>query len=479
MNYSIIRYILGWVIKFEAGFLLLPFIVGIIYRENDAYYYLLTSILCFLIGTLFTLKKPKSSKLYVREGFICVAFSWIVLGILSALPFTLTGDIPSFENALFESVSGLTTTGATILTDVEALSHSNLFWRSFTHWIGGMGVFVLMMALIPMVGGPTMNLLRAESPGPSVDKLVPRIKDTAKILYQLYIALTLGMIVLLILSGMPLFDSITTAFGTTGTGGFGVRNDGFASYTFLQQMIVAIFMMLSAINYGVYFLLLKKELKQAFALEEVKVFLAIILICTFTIFLNIKGMYNTSSEAFKDAYFQVASIMSTTGFATTNYELWPQLSKSILLLLTFIGGCAGSTSGGFKVSRLVILFKTIKKELSMYVHPHQVKKITINQKQVPHEVVRSTNVFAATYFAIMLLSFLLISVDNLDFTTNFSAVATTLNNVGPGFCLVGPTGNFSIFSPFSKCILIMNMLIGRLEIFPILVLFVPSCWKKH
>ena len=389
-----------------------------------------------------------------------------------------SGDIPSYIDALFETISGFTTTGASILTDVETLSRTNLFWRSFTHWIGGMGVFVFIMAILPLMGGSTMNLMKAESPGPSVSKLVPHVKDTAKILYGMYLGITVCELVLLCIFGMPLFDALCTTFGTVGTGGFGIKNDSFAGYSPTLQNIVTIFMILSGINYTFYFLLLSRKIKDAFRIEEVRWYLLIILAAAGAIIYDLRHLYPTIGEAARHAFFQVGSIITTTGFATTDFDLWPSMSKTILTVLMFIGACAGSTGGGMKVSRLVILFKTIKKELSLISHPREVRKIRMDGHVVAHTILRSTNVFLVIYFVLLLGSTLLISVDEFDFTTNFTAVASALNNIGPGFNRVGPAQNFSIFSGFSKLVLMFDMLAGRLELFPMMALLLPSTWKR-
>ena len=436
-------------------------------------------MLCFLIGKLLSRKRPSPFELYTREGFAVVALGWLILSMFGALPFVITGDIPSYIDALFETISGFTTTGASILSNVEALSHANLFWRSFTHWIGGMGVFVFIMAILPLMGGTTMNLMRAESPGPSVGKLAPRVKDTAKILYQIYIGITLAEMIVLCCCGMEFFDSITTTFGTVGTGGFGIRSDSIAGYSPLIQNIVTLFMILSGINYTAYFCLLSKQFKEAFSIDEVKWYLLIIFASVGIISWNIHGMYSTIGETVRHAFFQVGSIITTTGFATVDFNAWPELSKTILVLLMFIGACAGSTGGGIKVSRIIILFKAAHKELSTMIHPRLVKKTKMDGHVISHETLRSTNAFIAVYLIILFASVLLISVDNYDFTTNFTAVAATLNNIGPGLELVGPTQNFALFSPFSKCILMFDMLAGRLELFPMLIILLPSCWKKY
>ena len=478
MNYSIVLYILGCVLKFESAFLVLPALVGLIYREHASVSYLAVAVLCLILGVLLTHKKPRSTNLYTREGFVAVALSWIIMSIFGAIPFVLTGDIPFYVDALFETISGFTTTGSSILTDVESISKASLFWRSFSHWIGGMGVFVFIMAILPMMGGSTMNLMKAESPGPSVSKLVPHVKDTAKILYGIYIAITICEATILRALGMPLFDSLTTTFGTVGTGGFGIRNDSIAGYSPAIQITITVFMILSGINYTAYFYILTGKIKELFKIEEVRWYLAIIFGSVAVITWNVRSLYPTFSETLRHAFFQVGSIITTTGYATTDFDLWPALSKTLLVTLMFIGACAGSTSGGIKVSRILILLKTIRKELTLIIHPRQVKKIRMDGHPVDHETLRSANVFLVVYFVLLLTSMLLISVDEFDFSTNFTSVVTVLNNIGPGLNLVGPTQNFSIFSPFSKFVLMFDMLAGRLELFPMMILLMPSTWKR-
>lgn len=479
MNYSMVFYILGHILKFESAFLMLPVIVGLLYGEDDVTAYLFVAALCLILGMILSRKRPESPSLYTREGFVTVALSWIIMSVFGAMPFVLSGDIPSYVDALFETISGFTTTGSSILADVETLSHANLFWRSFTHWIGGMGVFVFIMAILPLMGGSTMNLMKAESPGPSVSKLVPHVKDTAKILYGMYLAITVAEIILLCIFGMPLFDSLCTAFGTVGTGGFGIKNSSIAAYSPALQNIVTIFMILSGINYSFYFLVLSKKIKDAFHIEEVRWYLLIILIAVIAIIYDIRSLYPTLGETVRHAFFQVGSIITTTGYATTDFDLWPSMSKTILVVLMFIGACAGSTGGGMKVSRLVILFKTIKKELSLISHPREVRKIRMDGHVIEHSILRGSNVFLVIYFVVLLGSTLLVSIDEFDFTTNFTAVVSALNNIGPGLNLVGPTQNFSLFSPFSKVVLMFDMLAGRLELFPMMALLIPSTWKRR
>ncbi len=481
MNFAIVRFILGWVLEFEAGFLLLPLLVGFLYGEvRFSLCFAATAALCLLAGVLLKCKKPVKKDLYTREGFATVALSWIVMSAFGALPFLFSGEIPNYVDAVFEAASGFTTTGASILTDVEALSHASLFWRSFTHWIGGMGVFVFIMAILPLIGGgTTINLMRAESTGPAVGKLLPKVRDTAKILYEIYIGLTVVGTVVLCACGLNLFESLTTIFGTVGTGGFGIYNDSVVRFSPLAQNMITLFMVLSGINYTAYFCLLSRRIKDAFSIEEVRWYLGIILGSAAVVAWNIRRLYPTAGESLRHAFFQVGSIMTSTGFSSTDFDTWPQLSKTILILLMFVGACAGSTGGGIKVTRFIILLKAVRKELAMMIHPRLVKKIRVDGHTLAHETLRAVNVFISIYFVLLFASVLLISLDNFGFTTNFTAVLATLSNIGPGLDMVGPTGNYSIFSSFSKLVLIFDMIAGRLELFPMLILFLPSCWKKY
>ena len=478
MNYSMIIFILGHLLRYEAVFLLLPTITGFIYGEHEAVAYLCVAMVVFLLGTVLSCKSVKNKQLFTKDGSVTVALGWIVLTIFGALPFTLSGDIPFYVDALFETISGFTTTGASILSDVEALSHASLMWRSFTHWVGGMGVFVFILSLLPMIGGSTMQLMKAESPGPSVDKFVPRVKDTAKLLYGMYIVLTVVQIIVMLLARMPLFDTLTLTFGTVGTGGFGIKNDSIGSYTSLQQNIITFFMIVSGINYSFYFLIISKKFKDAFHLEEVRWYLGIVLVAGTLITMNILSLYDGFFDALKHAFFQVGSLVTTTGYSTTDFNLWPEFSKTILVLLMIIGACAGSTAGGFKISRMMILLKSIKVELSQMLHPREVKKIRIDGHVVKPEVLRTAQVYLMLYWTIFLISILLISIDNFDFTTNFTAVAATFNNIGPGLAGVGPMSNFAAYSIFSKFVLMLGMLIGRLELYPIILLMMPATWKR-
>lgn len=478
MNYSIIRYLLCWVLQVEGLFMALPCITALIYREKSGWAFLGVMAACILIGTLGKQAKPKSQVFYAREGFVTVSLSWVVLSLAGALPFTLCGEIPSYTDALFETISGFTTTGASILTEVEALSRCCLFWRSFTHWLGGMGVLVFILAVLPLTGSSNMHLMRAESPGPSVGKLVPRVRVTAQILYSIYLAMTLLQIVLLFASGMPLFDAMTMGFGTAGTGGFGVLNDSAASYTTLQQGILTVFMILFGINFNVYYLFLVKKPKQALCCEEMRVYLGIILAAILLIVWNARACFGSLFEAFHHSAFQVASIITTTGFSTVDFNAWPHFSRAVLVILMFIGACAGSTGGGIKVSRCVILFKSVRKELRSAMHPRCVQRIRFEGRAIEKETIHSIERFFAVYVMVFAVSALLIALDDMDFASTFTSVAATLNNIGPGLEIVGPTSNFSSLSALSKYVLMFDMLAGRLEIFPMLVLFLPSTWKK-
>lgn len=477
MNTSIIRYILGQVMKLEAVMLLVPCIVAVIYGEDAGFSYLFVAAICGLTGIVATLKKPESNVFYLKEGCVATALSWIVLSIFGCMPFVFSGEIPSFVDALFETISGFTTTGASILTDVEALSYCNLFWRSFTHWIGGMGVLVFILAIIPLSGGSNINLMRAESPGPSVGKLVPKIRYTARLLYKIYIALTIIQLIFMLIGNISVFDAITITFGTAGTGGFGIKNSSMADYSPYIQWVVTIFMILFGVNFNAYYFILLKQFKKAFKIEEVKYYFIIIFASIGIIFINI---YNTSMGvlgSLRHSSFQVASLMTSTGYATIDFNLWPEASKTILVLLMFIGACAGSTGGGIKVSRILILFKTIIKELNSYIHPKSIKKIKMDGKTIEHDVVRSINVYFITFMILFATSVLAVSFEGKDLVTNFTAVLATINNIGPGLELAGPTSNFSIFGNFSKCVLMFDMLAGRLELFPLLILFHPTIWK--
>lgn len=484
MNRSMISYILGHILKIEAILLLLPCIVGAIYQEKAGYAYLIVAGVCALCGVLLSLRKPKSNVFYLKEGCAATALSWIFLSLFGCLPFMITGEIPSFVDALFETISGFTTTGSSILADVEILSHCSIFWRSFTHWIGGMGVLVFLLAIIPMSGGSHINLMRAESPGPSVGKLVPRLRTTARILYAIYFGMTVIQVIFLLLGKMPVFEALTISFGTAGTGGFGIKNSGLADYSPYIQWVVTIFMILFGINFNAYYLILFRKFRKAFSMEEVRTYLIIIGVAITIIFFQIWDNTMGAFEALTHSSFQVASIITTTGYATIDFNTWSQTAKTVLVLLMFIGGCAGSTSGGIKVSRFVILVKTVTKELASYIHPKSIKKIKMDKKPVEHEVVRSINVYFITFIILFSASIFLVSFEGKDLVTTFTAVTTAINNIGPGLELVGPTQNFGALHTFTKCVLMFDMLAGRLELFPLLILFHPAFLrdffrKKH
>ncbi len=479
MNLSMVVYMLGRVLLLEGVLMGLPLIVSALYRENQSVVsFLIAMVICLGLGWLCSSRKPKNKVFYLREGFVITALSWIVISVFGCLPFLLTGFIKDPISALFETVSGFTTTGASVLTDVEILSKGLMFWRSFTHWIGGMGVLVFVLMLQSPAGGSDANLMKAESPGPQVEKLVPKLQVTAKILYGIYLAFTIVQIILLLLGGMSVFDAVTTAFGTAGTGGFGIKNDSVAGYSPYIQWVVTIFMILFGVNFGGYFLLFQGKIKRIFDIEEIRWYFALIFVAIVLISINTWNMFESGADTIRHAAFQVGSIITTTGYATTDFNLWPQFSKTILVILMFVGACAGSTGGGTKVSRLVVLCKTVKKEIHHFIHPNGVSKVKVGGKTVPHEVVRSINVYFATYVLIFAGSVLLISLDNLDLVTGFTAVTSAFNNIGPGLELVGPTGNFSCVSWFSKLVLIFDMLAGRLEIFPLLLLFKRETWRQ-
>nr|WP_295302515.1 TrkH family potassium uptake protein [uncultured Blautia sp.] len=478
MNFRIIAYIVGWVCNFQAAFMLLPFFTALIYHEREFSSFLIAMAVCLVIGIPLTLKKPKNKVFYTKDGCVAVALSWVALCVFGALPFVVSGYIPHPVDALFETVSGFTTTGSSILTDVEVLPHCVLIWRSFTHWIGGMGVLVFLLSLLPLTGGYHMNLMKAESPGPSVSKLVPKVQSTAKILYTIYFGMTLAQIVLLLIGKVPLFDTLCITFGTAGTGGFGIVNDSIGSYSTYCQVVTTIFMILFGVNFSVYYLILTKKFRQAFKYEEVRYYFGIIIASILIITFNTVHLFRNVLVAFQQVAFQVASIITTTGFSSTDFNQWPALSKTVLVLLMFVGACAGSTGGGIKVSRILILCKAAKKEFQLYLHPNAVKKIKMDNKIISHEILRSTNIYISVYLLIFAASVLLIAIDNFDLITNFTAVAATLNNIGPGFEIAGPMGNFSSFSYLSKSVLIFDMLAGRLEIFPLLLLFFKDTWKR-
>lgn len=479
MNYAMIIYIVGWLLMVEAGLMAPSAIVGGIYREEAAKAILITMAIAFAAGAILVfIHKPKVRKIYAREGIVITAFIWFLYSMIGAIPFRISGYIPNYVDAVFETASGFTTTGASILSDVEALPHCLLFWRSFTHWVGGMGILVFVMSILPLAGGSNMYMMKAESPGPNIKKIVPKVSQTAGIQYKIYIFITVLELVILLALKMPVFDSFCITFGTAGTGGFAILNSGCASYTIPQQVVITVFMILFGTNFSAYFLIYRRKFREALRISEVITYYCIIAAAILMITLNIRGMYPKFGLALKDAAFQVGSIITTTGYSTTDFDLWPSFSKTVLVLLMFCGACAGSTGGGMKVSRIQVMFKTITKELDSVVHPNSVRKIKTDGKQVEHSVIRSINVFVMAYLFLYALSVLIISLDNFDFETNFTAVAATINNIGPGLKGVGPTQNFGKYSTFSTCVLIFDMIAGRLEIIPVLALFSFRTWRE-
>ena len=477
MNYKMIRNILGWLLLFEAGFMLVPLITGICYGEREVIFFLITILLCASIGGLCAWTKPRDSVLYAREGFVIVSLSWIALSLFGAIPFFISGVIPNYLDALFETISGFSTTGASILAEVESLPKCMLMWRSFTHWVGGMGVLVFIMAFMPLSGGQNMHIMKAESPGPSVSKLVPRVKTTALILYSIYLVMTFIMFIMLLCGGMNVFESLTTAFGTAGTGGFGVRNDSMTSYSPYIQWVVTAFMLLFSVNFSCYYLILVGRVKDAFN-AEFRTFVTVVGVAILILTLNVRGLFDTLGEGVRHVAFTVATLISTTGFSTVDFNAWPELSRCLLVLIMFIGACAGSTGGGLKISRLMILIHGAFNEIGSLIFPRRVKRVTVDGHPVDAEIVRTTNVYITWYLLVFVASVILISFDDFDLITNFTAVTATINNIGPGLNMVGPTGNFAHFSVASKLVLMFDMLAGRLELFPMLVLFSPKTWKK-
>lgn len=486
MNKKVSLKYLGYLLVIEGAFMLPALLIALIGGETDSVWaFLITIAILSAIGMPLLMVKPKNTVLYAKDGFFIVAMSWIMLSLFGSVPFIVSGAIPSFVDAFFETVSGFTTTGASILSDIEALPRSILYWRSFTHWLGGMGVLVFIMAIVPKSekGGASLHILRAESPGPSVGKLVPRMRSTARILYTIYMGMTVLQIVLLLIGGMPFFDSLVIAFGTAGTGGFAITNNSIAAYnSYYLQAVIAVFMLLFSINFNIYYLVLTKEARSVFKDTEFKVFFGVVFASVIIIAINIYQTQQALCDSFFDSlnnsFFQVASIISTTGFSTADFNQWPTLSKMILFVLMLIGACAGSTGGGIKVSRIVIFFKSIAREIKKLVHPNSVKLSRMNGKVVPSSVEHSVNGYLAAYCIISIASILLLSFDGFDFETTVSSVVACINNVGPGFAMVGPVGNYGSFSAFGKLVLCADMLIGRLEIFPMLILFSPTLWRR-
>ena len=484
MNYKMIGRFISLTLAIEAAFMIPALLISL--YEGDwtviRAFLLSIGIIVVIFAALYLFCRSAQRGFYAREGLVCASLSWIMMSLLGCLPFYLSGQIPSYIDALFEMVSGFTTTGASILSDVEAMSKSLLYWRSFSHWIGGMGVLVFLLALVPMVGkntGFTMHLLRAESPGPNVGKLVPKMKQTALILYCIYILLTVVDIIFLLIGRMPVFDAICTAFGTAGTGGFGIKNDSIAGYSPYIQNVCTVFMLLFGVNFSCYYLLLIKQVKAVLKDEELHVYLGIVFASIVMLTLNVRGMYDTLGETIRHAAFQVASIVTTTGFATTDFDLWPAFSKAIILFLMTIGACAGSTGGGFKCGRALLVFKSLRRNIRKVLNPQKIQVVRNNNAMVSEKVLDTTNAYLAAYVVITILSFIIISLDGFSVTTNFSAVLSCFNNIGPGLEVVGPTCNYGDYSILSKLVLIVDMLAGRLEIFPMLILLSRSTWHHR
>ncbi len=483
MNYKLMGRFIAQILAIEGLFMIPALLISMMDGSRNAIFGFLVSMALIVLvsGGLFLVCRNHKGGFYAREGLVCVGLSWIVMGLMGCLPFYFSGEIPAFIDAFFEIVSGFTTTGASILTAVEPLSRGILYWRSFSHWLGGMGVLVFLLAFSSSSGagsGFSMHLLRAESPGPNVGKLVPKMRTTAMILYSLYILLTVANTIFLLLGGLPWFDAICTAFGTAGTGGFGIKNDSIAGYSPYIQNVCTVFMLLFGVNFTCYYLLLLRQVKSVFKDEELRFYLCIVVASITLIAFNVRSMYDTLGETLRHTAFQVASIMTTTGFATTDFNLWPTFSKTLLVGLMFIGACAGSTGGGFKCARVLLVFKVLRRNIQQVVNPQRVQVVTNNGQRVSERVLENTNGYLAAYVSIMMCSILLVSIDGFSFTTNVTAVIACLNNIGPGLEMVGATGNYSEFGVLSKLVLIFNMLAGRLEIFPVLVLGSLSTWKR-
>ena len=479
MNRRMVLYTVGTVIKIEAALLLLPTICALIYKESCIKALLISIAACLAAGFALTLvSRPGNKVIYAREGFITVTLAWIALSAFGALPFYISGEIPSYVDAFFETVSGFSTTGASILSDVEAMSRGLLLWRSFTHWIGGMGVLVFIMAIIPSLSDRSIHLLRAEVPGPIVGKLVPRLRETTRILYIIYMALTALMFVLLLAGGMPIFDSLVHSIGTAGTGGFGIRNDSVGSYSPYIQWVIAIFMLIFGVNFNIYYLIILRKLRPAFKSAELWFYLGVVAASTVAIAVNVAPMFDSASETVRHSAFQVATVISTTGFSTVDFNQWPALSKTIIFLLMFTGGCAGSTAGGFKLTRVFILLKNIKRELKKLLHPRSVNALKYEGKRLDENTVGSVGTYLSIYAFFLCGILLLLSFEPFDFETNVTATVACFNNIGPGFGAVGPAANYAEYSPFAKILLSFAMLFGRLEIYPLFIAFSPSTWTK-
>ena len=479
MNRRMIFYVIGQIINIEAALLLLPAAVSLYYKEGCLTAFLITAGIALAFGLTLTLTScPGNHLIYAKDGFVIVTLAWLAMSAIGALPFVISGEIPNYIDAFFETVSGFTTTGASVLTNVEKMSQGLLFWRSFTHWIGGMGVLVFVMAIIPNISDRSIHIIRAEMPGPIVGKLVPKLKNTAKILYLIYIVMTVLEVVFLLCGGMPLYDSVVHAFGTAGTGGFGIKASSIAGYSPYLQWVIAIFMLLFGINFNIYYLVLIRRFRSVFRSTEMWSYIGLVVLSVAAITVNIYPVSQRFSEALRLSAFQVSSVITTTGYATADFNLWPEMSKGILLFLMFIGGCAGSTAGGLKVSRVVILLKMIRRELNRMLHPRSVSVVKFEGKQVDEATLNSVSIYFVLYIICFCVIFFVLCFEPFDFATNFSATAACFNNVGPGFGAVGPAASYQGYSALSKTVLSIAMLLGRLEIFPLLLAFSPSTWAK-
>lgn len=478
MNFKTVKYAIGWLLIFEAAFFLIPLVTALVYSEfSDALSFLYSALVALALGALLTVGRPFEKKLGAKDGFVIVSLGWIVLSLIGALPFMFSGVTENYVDALFETASGFTTTGASVLSNLEALPRSIIMWRSFLAWIGGMGVLVFVMAFLPL-GGSSMHLMKAESPGPSVSKLVPRIKTTAIILYGIYFAMTLVQFVLLLAGGIGVFEALNLAFATAGTGGFAPRSDSIASYSPYIQIVITVFMLLFSLNFNAYYLVMKRRLRDAFN-TEIKVFLVIVASAIIIITLSVAPSFTSLTEAVRHVAFTVASIISSTGFTTVDFNAWSAIARTVLILLMLVGACAGSTGGGIKVSRFVLLWKQFVNEMQHLIRPRQVKKLTLDKKEVDGTVLRALNTYITAYILIFAVSAVIVSIDGHDLVTNFTATLACLNNIGPGLEAVGPTQNFAFLSVHSKLVLIFDMIAGRLELFPMLLLFAPSTWRKN
>lgn len=482
MNYEMMLFVIMNIARVEGALMLLPALVALIYGENTvAGKILIIAVLCICLGSVFSRKRPKRSDIFVKDGLMIVGLAWVMFSLLGALPFYFTGAIPRFVDAFFETVSGFTTTGSTILTDIESLPYGIHFWRAFTHWVGGMGVLVFVMAVIPLAGSKSLNIMKAEVPGPTMDKIVPKTRQTAKILYLIYVVMTVAEVVLLVLGGMPLFDALIHTFSTAGTGGFSNKADSVSFYDSAYiDGVITVFMALFGVNFNLFYLLLLGKFARVFKSEELRTYIGIIAVATLLITINIYPMYGSFLTSFRYSSFQVTTIITTTGMMTTDFNLWPSFSKGILLMLMFVGACAGSTGGGLKVSRVLLLGKYIKSEIRKIVHPRSIVSVKVDGKVMDDTVIRSVTVYIMIYMSILVVSYLMISLNELDLETTLTSVITCINNVGPGFGeIIGPTQNFSTLSDFSKLVLTLDMLIGRLEIYPILFIFSPRMFKRR